>query len=154
MATPHDKLFRDTFGKPEHAAPLLRALLPPALVRAIEWETLAPAPTVRVDEEQQEQRNDVLFTVYLRGRKALLYVLFEHTVRPSRWVALQVLAYMVGVWQDLRRRRPAPRLLPPILPIVVSFGDRRWRASTDLASLFDSGGLPTALQGIVAAFQA
>ena len=43
--------------------------------------------------------------VRLRGRAALLYVLFEHTVRPDRWVALKVLGYMVGVWKEQRRRR-------------------------------------------------
>ena len=149
MATPHDNLFKDTFGQPEHAAPLLRALLPPAHGGAIDWHTLVPARTEQVDEEQQEQRTDQLFTVRLRGRAALLYVLFEHTVRPNRWVALKVLGYMVGVWKELRRRRRPPRLLPPILPVVVSFGARRWRATTDLASLFDLCGLPAGLQRIL-----
>ena len=139
---PHDSLFRDIFGNPEHAGPLLRALLPPELATAIEWGSLKNAPTAQVDEEQRNQQSDQLFEVTLHGKTALLYVLFEHTVRPNRWVALQVLAYIVGIWRDLRRRRPPAKRLPPVIPIVVSFGARRWRATTDLTSLIHLRGLP------------
>ena len=145
--TPHDSLFRDIFGKPEHAGPLLKALLPPALAAAIDWQTLRNAPTAQVDEQQRNQSSDILFEALLNGRPALLYVLFEHTVRPSRWVALQVAAYIIGIWRDLRRQRPRPKYLPPVIPIVVSFGKRRWRATTDLASLFDLSDLPEELRG-------
>src|SRR5262245_55282257 len=141
MGTPHDSFFRDTFGKPEHAAPLLRALLPPELSAAIDWDSLEPVPEPQVDEQQQNQQTDRLFKMLVGGRPCLLYVVFEHTVRPSRWTALQVLGYVVGIWKDLRRRQPQPGRLPPIVPVVVSFGRRRWRASTDLHSLLDLDGL-------------
>ena len=143
MVGPHDSLFRDTFGKPEHAGPLLRALLPPALATAIEWDSLEPAPTPQVDAGLQSQQQDLLFTVRLGGRPALLYVLFEHKARPDRWTVLQVLAYVVGLWREQRRRRPAPRRLPPIVPVVVSFGRRRWRTATDLTALLDLEVVPT-----------
>ena len=143
---PHDSLFRDIFGKPEHAGPLLKALLPQSLATAIDWQTLKNAPTTQVDEQQRNQYSDSLFEVSLHGRPALLYVLFEHTVRPTRWVALQVLAYIVGIWRDLRRQEPQPKYLPAVIPIVVSFGKRRWRATTDLASLFDLKDMPEELR--------
>ena len=151
MGTPHDSLFRDTFVEPEHAAPLLRAILPAPLVAAIDWGQLRPAPVPQVDEQQNAQQTDVLFTTRLHGRPALLYVLCEHKSRPDRWTALQVLAYVVGMWKDLRRRRPRPRALPPIVPVVVSFGRRRWRASTDLASLLDLRGMPSEQRDLVLA---
>lgn len=144
MGTPHDSLFRDTFGKAEHAGPLLRALLPPVLAAAIDWDSLEPRPTPQVDEQQETQQTDALFAVRLGRRPALLHVVFEHTTRPDRWLSLRVLAYMVGIWKGLRRTRPAPRLLPPILPVVVSFGRRRWRAATDLQALLDLGSLTAA----------
>jgi hypothetical protein len=96
----------------------------------------------QVDEQQRNQRLDKLFSVTFAGRPSLLYVVFEHASQPGRWVALRVLAYMVGTWKDLSRQRPRPRLLPPILPVIVSCGRRRWKATTDLASLIDLAGLP------------
>ena len=151
MATPHDSLFRDTFAQPEHAAPLLRALLPAPLVAAIDWGELRPVPSPQVDEQQNAQQTDLLFATRLHGRPALLYVLCEHKSRPDRWTALQALAYVVGIWKDLRRQRPRPKQLPPILPVVVSFGRRRWRASTDLASLLDLRGMTPEQRALVLA---
>jgi hypothetical protein len=49
VSTPHDSLFRDTFGRPEHAAPLLRALIAPPLVAAIDWDSLCPEPQAQVE---------------------------------------------------------------------------------------------------------
>jgi len=149
VATPHDSLFRDTFAQPEHAAPLLRALLPAPLVATIDWAELRPAPSPQVDEQQNAQQTDLLFATRLHGRPVLLYVLCEHKSRPDPWTALQVLAYVVGIWKDLRRQRPRPKQLPPILPVVVSFGRRRWRASTDLASLLDLGGMSAEQRNVV-----
>ena len=51
VATPHDSLFRNTFAQPEHAAPLLRALLPAPLVAAID----------RSGDEEWSEREDLNF---------------------------------------------------------------------------------------------
>jgi predicted transposase YdaD len=153
VGNPHDALFRRTFGRPEHAAPLLRALLPSVLVAAIDWSTLTPVPTSGVDDRLRSGHCDVAFTVVLAGRRVLLYVLFEHKSRPDRWTVLQVLAYMVRTWQDLLRATPRPRRLPPILPVVVHCGRRPWRASTSLRSLLDLGRLPAGLRKAIVAMQ-
>ena len=39
-STPHDALFKAIFCHPEHARPVLRALLPPALMQHLRFETL------------------------------------------------------------------------------------------------------------------
>lgn len=141
MPSPHDALFKRLFADPAHAGPLLRALLPPPVAAAIAWDQLVPAPATRVDEEQREEHRDLLFETRLAGRPALLYLLLEHKSRPDRWTALQVLAYQVGIWRDARQRRPRPKHLPFVVPVVVHCGRRRWTAATDLWSLFDVAGL-------------
>jgi hypothetical protein len=141
VPSPHDALFRRMFADPAHAGPLLRALLPPPLVAAIAWHELVPAPGSRVDENQREEHRDLLFQTRLAGRPALLYLLLEHKSRPDRWTALQVLAYQVGIWRDARLRRPRPKHLPFVVPVVVHCGPRRWTATTNLWSLFDVHGL-------------
>jgi predicted transposase YdaD len=108
MASPHDSLFRDTFGKPEHAAPLLRALVRPEIAKAIDWSSLQPAPTPQNDAALHSQQHDLLFTMRCNGRPGLLYVLFEHKSRPDRWTVLQVCGYVIGLWLGMRRSRPPP----------------------------------------------
>ena len=36
---PHDRFFKDTFGRAENAVPLLRGVLPPTLAEAIDWSS-------------------------------------------------------------------------------------------------------------------
>ena len=134
MAQPHDALFRATFGDPLHAGPLLRALLLPELVAAIDWTTLATARDNLVDAEQREQRTDRLFTVRLAGQPAFVHVVLEHRSRPDRWTALDVAAFVTGLWKELRGRKPRPRVLPPVIPVVVHFGKGRWRTSATVAA--------------------
>ena len=150
MGRPHDSLFRFTFSDPHHAAPLLRALLAPEPAAAIDWSTLARAPDDLVDEQQQEQHTDLLFTVRLAGRLVLLFLLLEHKSRPDKWTPLQLLGYIVGLWKQWRRRRPGRRL-PPILPVVVHFGRGRWRTSSDLQSLVDLRGFTPAARAMLVA---
>lgn len=68
---PHDALFKRTFGQPEHAAGKLRAILPPALVAALDLSTLRLAPGSFIDEALADCHSDLLYEVNLAGRPAL-----------------------------------------------------------------------------------
>lgn len=48
-SNPHDALFKRTFSQVEHAAGLLRAVLPAEVVPRIDWATLEQVPGSFVD---------------------------------------------------------------------------------------------------------
>lgn len=50
-SSPHDALFRYTFGKPAHAVGLLRAVLPESVLAGMDWRTLRVVPGTQVDEQ-------------------------------------------------------------------------------------------------------
>lgn len=54
---PHDRLFRYAFERPEIAEGELRCLLPPAVVHALDFETLVLEPGSLVDAEHAELEN-------------------------------------------------------------------------------------------------
>jgi predicted transposase/invertase (TIGR01784 family) len=137
MGTPHEATFRRTFGQSEHAAPLLRAVVPPALATAIDWSTLSLEPGSFVDPELRQRHSDLLFSVRRRGRRVLLYVLVEHKSSSERDTVLQLWRNLGAIWQTIWRQRPRPRHLPPIVPLVVHHGKRRWTAPRDLVELLD-----------------
>lgn len=74
----HDSLFKATFSRPEQAAALLRRVLDPALVAAIDWGSLRLLATCLVDGELSQRFVDLLFSATSDGEELLLYVLFEH----------------------------------------------------------------------------
>jgi hypothetical protein len=64
-------------------------------------------------------------------------VLFEHKSSTDRWVAFQLLRYMVRIWERCRHDTPKLERLPPILPLVVHHNDTGWAASQCFLDIVD-----------------
>ena len=120
---PHDALFRAAFTAPDQAAELLCAFLPQALVDAIDWQALEHVPASFVDGELRDHHADLLFRTVADGRRVLVYLLLEHKSADDRWTALQLLRYVVRIWERCRREVPGEGLrLALRTQIEVRFG--------------------------------
>ena len=145
--SPHDKLFREALGDPANAAAELRSVLPPALLAHADFGSLRALPGSFVDEALAGSESDLLYSMRIAGREALLYVLFEHKSQPGRWTALQLLRYMVRIWERHLASTAAPEHLPPIVPIVFHHSASGFRAPTRFEASLDPlvGELPELL---------
>jgi len=133
----HDILFRETMSHMDVAADFLRCYLPAGVRRLLLLDTLSVGKDTFVGADQKAHYSDMLYSVRLAGgASAFVYLLFEHKSRPDRFVALQLLRYMLEIWELHRRQHKADRLLPIIIPIVVYHGRRR-RPIVRLADLVD-----------------
>ncbi|MDQ3032241.1 MAG: Rpn family recombination-promoting nuclease/putative transposase [Myxococcota bacterium] len=135
--TPHDALFKRIFSDPRNAAAELRAILPPATLAALDLSTLRLEPGSFVDEELRSRHTDLLFSVSLRGRRALIYVLLEHQSERDRWMPLRLLHYEARIWDAHLLAHPGTKKLPIIIPIVIQHAPRGWKTPLDLADLLD-----------------
>lgn len=136
----HDTLFRYSMGHRDVAADFLLQYLPSDVTSHLRMDTLAIAKDTFVAPDQQERYSDLLYSVTLKGDKpGFVYFLFEHKSRPDRFVALQVLRYMVEIWELHRKQHNRAKTLPLIIPIVVYHGQSR-RNAAQLVDLID---LPT-----------
>lgn len=153
MTFDHDALFRHTYAQPEHAASLLRGVLPAPLVAAIDWSSLRLVPGTSIDETLEPRHADLLLCADAHGCAVLLYLLLEHKSTPERFTALQLLRYAVRVFDRFLHEHPDAARLPPIVPIVVHHGDRSWRAARTVLDLIDLDGLPPAAQKVLSPLQ-
>ena len=87
------------------------------------------------------------------GRPVLIYVVLEHKSHPDRWTALQLLGYVVRVFDRFRADHPDATSLPPVIPIVVHHGPRGWTAPRTVLDLVDLGALPREVQKFLAPLQ-
>jgi hypothetical protein len=133
----HDALFKATFSQVEHAAGELRHILPPAIVAHLDLGTLALSPGSYVDEALKERSSDLLFSVQLGGRKALVYLLFEHQSRVDEQMAFRLLRYEVRIWEGFCKQNPSAKRLPPILPLVLHHSTKGWTAPTAFEDVLD-----------------
>ncbi len=136
----HDTLFRYTMSHRDVAADFLCHYLPADVTSHLRLDTLTIAKDTFVAPDQREHYSDLLYTVLQQGDKpGFVYFLFEHKSQPDRLVALQVLRYMVEIWELHRKQHKRAKALPLIIPIVVYHGKRRRNVSR-LVDLID---LPT-----------
>jgi recombination-promoting nuclease RpnC len=76
IRAPHDKFFKETFGRLDTAREFFRTYLPPALGAALDWGTLKLEPGAYVDERLAARSSDLLYSVQVRGQPVLVYCLF------------------------------------------------------------------------------
>jgi hypothetical protein len=87
--TIHDAFFKRIFSDPRHAAAELRAVLPPRIVRHIEWPTLTIAHASLVSTRFKQHHGDLMFHArLLGGRDALVWLLFEHQSSIDSWMSI------------------------------------------------------------------
>jgi predicted transposase/invertase (TIGR01784 family) len=140
LDNPHDALFRKTFSNPEHAAAELRAVLPPALLAKMDLSTLQLASGSYVDAELESSQSDLLFSVEIQGRPALLYVLFEHQSTVDGLMPFRILKYVVRVLdRHIADHGGAQGALPlpVVIPVVLHHSATGWTAATRMEELFD-----------------
>jgi len=137
----HDKLFKSALADRKDAAMELRAVLPPALASQIDFSTLEPVPGSFIDEQMRGSQADLLYTVRCAGKETLLYVLMEHKSEVDRWTILQLLRYIVRIWEQCLAQKLPPSMLPPIIPVIVHHSETGWTAPTHFQGLFE----PTAM---------
>ena len=82
----------------------------------------------------------MLYEVKLHPHKGktglvLAYVLYEHKSEPEELTVYQILVYMVSIWEQRKKQKRKP-ILVPIIPIVIYHGKKAWDAPTLFRDLF------------------
>ncbi|MBF0435703.1 MAG: Rpn family recombination-promoting nuclease/putative transposase [Magnetococcales bacterium] len=139
IAHPHDRFLKILLSDPERAAYLLRERLPVEISELLSDELPELVSGSFVDLELQEYLTDRLFRVKtVHGHEAFLYTLIDHKSYPDRFVAWQLLRYMVRTLEQWERENPEWKRLPAIVPLVVYHGADKWRIPNNFLALVDA----------------
>ncbi|MEZ4826522.1 MAG: Rpn family recombination-promoting nuclease/putative transposase [Bacteroidia bacterium] len=133
VSNPHDRFFKHTLKDSEKILGTLEGILPADLFARLVPETLSPADTSYIDPELQEFFSDLVFTCLTReGVPVHLSFLFEHKSYPVDFPHIQILRYMLEIWdRQVREKQP----LSVVVPIVVYHGKDAWKYR-DFSSYF------------------
>lgn len=134
IQNPHDKFFKETFSNPGVARDFIENYLPEPILKIIDLNELEIQSGSHVDEELSEVFSDMLFMTKINQRDGYLYFLFEHKSYPDRMVALQLLTYMVRIWNQ-KVNRENDTHIPVIIPLVIYHGKTQWKIAPILSDL-------------------
>lgn len=153
IQNPHDKFFKESFGNLTVAKDFLINYLPGDILERIDLNSLVPQKDSFINEELQEVFSDMLFQVDLNQRQGYLYFLFEHKSYPSKTISLQLLNYMLQIWET-KMNKEMDYEIPVIIPLVIYHGKARWQIKTSLSQLIpDYQELPPSIQNYIPDFQ-
>jgi len=140
VQNPHDMFFKDTFSNPLVVRDFVENYLPEPILKLVDLNELEIQNGSHVDEELREIFSDMLFRTKINERDGYLYFLFEHKSYPDRMVALQLLTYMVRIWNQKVNKENHTHI-PVIIPMVICQGKNKWKISpmfSDLILNFDT----------------
>lgn len=127
---PHDHFVRRTFDVADHTRALLKTYLPASILCNLRLETLEPCRETFLGAHEHEKRLDFLYTARFHDdTSVLVYLLLEHKSYIDRYIALQLLGYVLKI-QEWRRRNGQPPCV--VIPIVIYHGDEPWDEPTSL----------------------
>jgi len=133
---PHDKYFKQVMGDKENTRDFLANYLPQDLQELIDLDSLVIQKDSFVEKDLQERFSEIIYRVKINGRDGYLYLLFEHKSYYYKLTALQVLKYVVSLW-DQKVNKEGSSTLPPVIPLVIYHGKERWQIKHDLASVIE-----------------
>ncbi len=132
----HDKLFKETWSNIENARSLLENYLPHDLLEKVDMDSLEICKDSFVEKSLKEFHSDLLYKVKLGDNSAYIYYLFEHKSYPDSLIHLQLLKYMIGIW-ELNIKQNKSKTLDIIVPLVMYHGAKNWTTPEDFAGIFN-----------------
>ncbi|HOK34427.1 MAG TPA: Rpn family recombination-promoting nuclease/putative transposase [Fervidobacterium sp.] len=133
ITNPHDAFFKLMFGDIEVAQDFLQNYLPTEIAKAVDLKHLTKENNSYIDEQFKESFTDMLYKTKISGKDGYIYFLFEHKSYQDPLVILQLLKYIVRIWEE-KYDRKANRL-PIVIPMVIYHGESKWNVQTKLMKL-------------------
>ena len=133
----HDAAYKSFFSRQSAVKDTLR-LGASELARHLDFATLERLPASFVTERLGQRHADMLWRLRtVESGWLYLFVLLEFQSTVDRRMALRMMDYTVRILRGLGKDDLGPAgVHPPILPVVIYNGERRWTAATDVRDLF------------------
>ncbi|AJD47472.1 transposase [Isoalcanivorax pacificus W11-5] len=133
----HDSGYRQLFSHPEMVRDLLTGFVAQDWVALLDMDSLEKVSGNYVTDDLRSRCDDVVWRVRCGPQWIYVYLLLEFQSTVDPYMAVRIMAYVALLYQDLIRtgQLEAGGLLPPVLPLVLYNGSRRWQAATEVAEL-------------------
>ncbi len=148
IKNPHDKIFKETMSDIETAKDFFRNYLPEELLKLIDLDNISVDKDSFIEKELGEYFSDILYKINLLGKESYIYFLFEHKSYNYKKISLQLLEYMIKIWNLKVKQR---KTLPIIIPIVIHHGKIKWNVGLNLSDILEE--IPEELKKYIPNFE-
>lgn len=121
---PHDKFFKEVFSRKAEVQSFMKGFLPKHILENINLSSLKLETNSYIDEKLKESFSDICYECVYGNENIKISLLFEHKTYQDKYIYLQLLRYMLNIWENDKKQK---RQLVPVLPIIIYHGKKEWK---------------------------
>ncbi len=133
----HDSGYKKLLSNKEIFRQLITSFVREKWVKDLDFSRCELIKGSFVSRRYKKTFTDLLYKVKLRGRDLYIVILLEFKSAPATFAAVQMAGYILDFYRHLIDSEKRLRKLPPVFPILLYNGKKRWTAPTDLADLVE-----------------
>ncbi len=141
MHKDHDSQYKDLFSNATLVAELLRSFVAEDFVQHLDFSTLKKLNAHFVTGRYRKREADIIYEIQFKGSPVYVYLLLEFQSTVDRLMSLRLLEYIVQFYKDLLKVENR-EYLPPVFPLVLYSGDRKWSAPIQFKDLVSPSSMP------------
>ena len=137
----HDTGYKELFSHPEFVQQLVEGFVPADIAGLMDFSTLQIHSGNYITPLFEEKLEDVVWSVVIHWQglspRVYLYILLEFQSSVDRRMPIRLLHYVACFYDHLLKSgaTTVAKGLPPVLPIVLYNGARRWTARQDIYAM-------------------
>lgn len=133
---PHDLIFKETMGDLNVFKDFILNYLPEELINRIDINDIQIVKDSFIEKELREVFSDLLYKINIDKQKGYIYFLFEHKSYPHKLITIQLLKYILNIWELIIKQKETDDL-PVIIPLVFYHGRQKWTVGTNLQDIVE-----------------
>ena len=123
IASPHDKYFKNLFQEIERVTDFIQSALP-HVAQHLDLKTLTIDNTSYIDKKLFPSFSDMVYNCTYKNKIQIkIALLFEHKSYIETVPQLQLLGYMLKIWETNIKQK---NKLMPVIPILFYHGKEEW----------------------------
>lgn len=133
----HDNIYKLLFSEPQMIIDLLEGFVHESWVKELDFSSLEKVATHYVADDLRSREDDLIWRVKCQDQWLYVYLLLEFQSTVDRFMAVRLMTYIGLLYQDLLKQQTFKKSqkLPPIVPVVLYNGKKRWTAPVQLSEL-------------------
>ena len=137
----HDTGYKELFSHPEFVQQLVEGFVPADIAGLMDFSTLQIHSGNYITPLFEEKLEDVVWSVAIHWQglspRVYLYILLEFQSSVDRRMPIRLLHYVACFYDHLLKSgaTTVAKGLPPVLPIVLYNGSRRWTARQNIYAM-------------------
>ena len=133
----HDRGYKKLFSNLTIFRQLITSFVREPWVKDLDFLKCELVKDSFVSKQYKRTFSDLIYKTKLKNRDFYIVILLEFKATADRFVALQILGYILDFYRHLIDSQKRLRRLPPVFPIMLYRGEKRWTAPLDLAALIE-----------------